>query len=63
MIIQDKDYYVNSNSTFMLRQFSSKVFLEEGTDAAEAETAVEAIAKDVLANPVIEDFRVEIVNE
>lgn len=40
-----------------------EVFLEDGTSSADAEAAVQAIAKDVLANPVIEDFRVEIVNE
>jgi len=30
---------------------------------AEAKTTAEKIAKDVLANPVIEDYRVEIVND
>lgn len=35
----------------------------DGTVAeADAKAAVEKIAKDVLANPVIEDYRVEIVS-
>jgi phosphoribosylformylglycinamidine synthase PurS subunit len=30
------------------------------TDASDAQAAAEKLAKDVLANPVIEDYRVEI---
>jgi phosphoribosylformylglycinamidine synthase len=33
----------------------------DGMSRAEAETQVERIARDVLANPVIEEFRYEIV--
>jgi phosphoribosylformylglycinamidine synthase len=32
----------------------------EGTSAAEARTTVEEVARKVLANPVIESFRVEV---
>ena len=38
-----------------------EIGLQPGTDRKQAETEIELIAKDVLANPVIEDFRVEIV--
>lgn len=37
-----------------------EIALDENLSEAEAQTAVEKIAKDVLANPVIEDYRVEI---
>ena len=36
--------------------------LAPGTDRQKAETEIGSIAQDVLANPVIEDFRVEIVD-
>ena len=32
----------------------------DGTDADAAQTTAETIANDVLANPVIEDYRVEV---
>ena len=35
--------------------------LDESLSNEEAQTAAERIAKDVLANPVIEDYKVEIV--
>jgi phosphoribosylformylglycinamidine synthase len=40
-----------------------KVFeiqLADGTDPGQARRELEGIARDVLANPVIEDFRVEV---
>ncbi len=37
-----------------------EIALDENLSEADAKTAVEKIAKDVLANPVIEDFKVEI---
>ncbi len=37
-----------------------EITLDESVDEAEAKAAVEKIANDVLANPVIEDFRVEV---
>lgn len=39
-----------------------EISLNQTMTSEEAEQAVEKIAKDVLANPVIEDYRVEIVN-
>jgi phosphoribosylformylglycinamidine synthase PurS subunit len=39
-----------------------EIGLEPGTDRAAAEAEIGLIAKDVLANPVIEDFRVEILD-
>ena len=39
-----------------------EIALDENLSKADAQTAVEKIAKDVLANPVIEDYKVEIVN-
>jgi phosphoribosylformylglycinamidine synthase PurS subunit len=39
-----------------------EISLDPGISEAEAATAAEKIAKDVLANPVIEDYRVEIVS-
>jgi phosphoribosylformylglycinamidine synthase len=39
-----------------------EIALDEGLAEAEAREAAEQIAKDILANPVIEDYRVEIVN-
>jgi phosphoribosylformylglycinamidine synthase PurS subunit len=38
-----------------------EIGLEPGTAREQAEAEIGLIAKDVLANPVIEDFRVEIV--
>ena len=38
-----------------------EIALAENLSESDAKTAVEKIAKDVLANPVIEDYRVEIV--
>ncbi|HYP13772.1 MAG TPA: phosphoribosylformylglycinamidine synthase subunit PurS [Bryobacteraceae bacterium] len=35
--------------------------LLKGTDHAALQTEVESIARDVLANPVIEDYRIDIV--
>lgn len=37
-----------------------EVALAQGVSEAEARTSIEQIAKDVLANPVIEDYMVEI---
>ena len=37
-----------------------EIALDPSVSAADAQTTVERIAGDVLANPVIEDFRVEI---
>ncbi len=37
-----------------------EISLDDAVTESEAQTAAEKIAKDVLANPVIEDFRVEI---
>lgn len=34
----------------------------EAVDRSAAETEVRAIARDVLANPVIEDYRIEIID-
>ena len=38
-----------------------EIALDEGISESDAQTAAEKIAKDVLANPVIEDYRVEVV--
>jgi phosphoribosylformylglycinamidine synthase len=38
-----------------------EIALDDSMDQAAALVSVESIAKDVLANPVIEDYRVEIV--
>ena len=38
-----------------------EIALDENLSEADAQMAVEKIAKDVLANPVIEDYKVEIV--
>jgi phosphoribosylformylglycinamidine synthase PurS subunit len=38
-----------------------EIALDKNLPESEAKAAAERIAKDVLANPVIEDFRVEIV--
>ncbi len=38
-----------------------EIALNANLSQTEAQTAVEKIAKDVLANPVIEDYKVEIV--
>jgi phosphoribosylformylglycinamidine synthase len=35
--------------------------IEDGVDAARAAAELEQVAHDVLANPVIEDYRVEIL--
>lgn len=37
-----------------------EISLDESVNATEARESVEKIAKDVLANPVIEDFKVDI---
>ena len=37
-----------------------EIALDSGLDAARARETAEALARDVLSNPVIEDFRVEI---
>lgn len=37
-----------------------EIALDESNSESDARDAVERIAKDVLANPVIEDYRVEI---
>lgn len=37
-----------------------EIALEEGMNEADARASVEKIANNVLANPVIEDYRVEI---
>jgi phosphoribosylformylglycinamidine synthase subunit PurS len=37
-----------------------EIAFDDSTTEAEAETTAENISKDVLANPVIEDYRVEI---
>ena len=37
-----------------------EIALDDAVTEAEAKSAAEKIAKDVLANPVIEDYRVEI---
>ena len=39
-----------------------EIALDEAVTESEARTAAEKIAKDVLANPVIEDYRVEIID-
>ena len=39
-----------------------EIALDENLSESEAQTTAERIAKDVLANPVIEDYKVEIVN-
>jgi phosphoribosylformylglycinamidine synthase PurS subunit len=38
-----------------------EIAIEPNADEEEARSSVEMIAKDVLANPIIEDYRVEIV--
>ena len=39
-----------------------EISIDAGSSEPEAREAAEKIAKDVLANPVIEDYRVEIVD-
>lgn len=39
-----------------------EIALDNSLSTDEAQSAVEKIAKDVLANPVIEDYRVEVVS-
>lgn len=39
-----------------------EIALDSALSELEARTTAEKIAKDVLANPVIEDYKVEIVN-
>ena len=39
-----------------------EIALDDAVTESEAKSAAEKIAKDVLANPVIEDFRVEVVS-
>ena len=38
-----------------------EITLEPGTDKERARTEIDGIARDVLANPVIEEYRVEFV--
>ena len=38
-----------------------EIAMDENLSEADAKTTAEKIAKDVLANPVIEDYRVELV--
>ncbi len=38
------------------------IALAEGTNRVKATEEIEQIARDVLANPVIEDYRVEIID-
>jgi phosphoribosylformylglycinamidine synthase subunit PurS len=40
-----------------------EIVLAAGLTESQAKDAAEKIAKDVLANPVIEDYRVEIINQ
>lgn len=39
-----------------------EIALDDSVNETEARSAAEKIASDILANPVIEDYRVEIVN-
>ncbi len=39
-----------------------EIALDDAISEADAQAAAEKIARDVLANPVIEDYRVEIVD-
>lgn len=39
-----------------------EIALDPALSETEAQTTAERIAKDILANPVIEDYKVEIVN-
>ena len=39
-----------------------EIALDPSTTESEARESVEKIARDVLANPVIEDYRIEMVN-
>lgn len=39
-----------------------EIAMDDALNEAEAKASAEKIAKDVLANPVIEDYRVEIVS-
>lgn len=39
-----------------------EIALDSALDESQAKETAERIAKDVLANPVIEDYRVELVN-
>jgi phosphoribosylformylglycinamidine synthase PurS subunit len=39
-----------------------EIELDDAVTESEARTAAEKIAKDVLANPVIEDYKVEVVS-
>lgn len=39
-----------------------EISLDDAVTENEAQTAAEKIAKDVLANPIIEDYRVEVVS-
>ena len=51
--------YTNINDIRQGKFF--EIALDDSADADEVRTEVERIAKDVLANPVIEDYRGEIV--
>lgn len=39
-----------------------EITLDTGTDRAKADAEIDQIARDVLANPVIEEYRVEFVD-
>jgi phosphoribosylformylglycinamidine synthase subunit PurS len=39
-----------------------EISLADGLSAEQARTEIETIAQDVLANPVIEDYRIEILD-
>jgi phosphoribosylformylglycinamidine synthase len=39
-----------------------EIAIDDTADTEASKAAVERIAKDVLANPVIEDFKVEMIN-
>lgn len=56
---------VGLGHSFIADVRQGKVFeitLEPGTDRAKADAEIEQIARDVLANPVIEEYRVEFVD-
>lgn len=40
-----------------------EVNLKEGVDPVQAAADMNTMARDVLANPVIEDYRVELIND
>jgi phosphoribosylformylglycinamidine synthase PurS subunit len=57
---------VNLGHTSVLAVRQGKVFeiqLAPGSDRAHAATEIDEIARDVLANPVIEEYKVEFTDE